>query len=81
MRALGFHGCLFFRHCFRGTSARLSPKNPLQINIKLDDGWPESEKDVCQAALSIAAVKKEMDRIAGMILVREMERRRERQGR
>ena len=38
---------------------------------KLDDGWPESEKDVCQAALSIAAVKK-MDRIAGMILVREM---------
>ena len=25
---------------------------------KLDDGWPESEKDVCQAALSIAAVKR-----------------------
>ena len=27
---------------------------------KLDDGWPESEKDVFQTALSIAVVKKEL---------------------
>ena len=26
-------------------------------NIKLDDGWPQSEKDVFQAALSMVVVK------------------------
>ena len=26
--------------------------------LKLEDGWPESENDVCSAAYSIAAVKK-----------------------
>jgi len=31
-------------------------KYPL-INTELDDGWPESEKDVFQAALSMVVVK------------------------
>ena len=34
------------RHCF------LVPRGK-----KLDDGWPESEKDVFQAALSMVVVK------------------------
>ena len=29
-----------------------------QSGMKLDDGWPESEKDVFQVALSMAVVKK-----------------------
>ena len=30
-----------------------------QSGMKLDDGWPESEKDVFQVALSMAVVKKQ----------------------
>ena len=43
------------------------------LKIKLDDGWPESEKDVFQAALSMVVVKKKHRE-------REGDREREREG-
>ena len=42
------------RNCFHGQK---DARCRVSQTIQLDDGWPESEKDVFQAALSMVVVK------------------------
>ena len=47
-----FYSFFIFFIIFSSSGAKIFPKNG-----KLDDGWPESEKDVFQAALMMVVVK------------------------
>ena len=48
-----------WKHTMNQNNQKASKKNVILVHsmFKLDDGWPESEKDVFQAALSMVVVK------------------------